>query len=85
MEIENYEKDTPYWEDSRRKTIVDYSSAVIDMIRIHLNCSLFDSIFVFVNSGIYDIIAQDPEIASHIDPEEWIKNVDAFICRNQIG
>lgn len=85
MEIVNHEIDIPYWDDARRKTIVDYSSIVVDVIMKHLKCSLFEAISIVISSGIYYIIAQDPEIASHRDPEEWIENVDAFIRRDLLG
>ena len=73
------ECDVPYWKDPKRKIAVEYCDLIVKTAEKHLGLSWQEAARAVIRSGICDIVYDDPEIASHRDPEEWMENIEAYL------
>lgn len=72
-------------EDRQQKIIGKYISVIVSLVQERFDLDYHAAVNAVVESGILNIIDEDPVTNLHFDPEEWIENIEAHFHKSEIS
>ena len=61
------------------KLAADYCHIIVKTAEKNLGLTWEDAARAVIRSGISEIVYNDPVVASHLNPEEWMENLEAYL------